>query len=61
MTPELQIFGLVPLFNLPLHFREIKASTTGVYAGGKRTQTDTFISVSFKTWESKSMKDNGKR
>lgn len=61
MTPELQIFGFVLLFNLPLHFREIKASTTDVYAGGRRTQTATYISASFKTWESKSMRDNGKR
>lgn len=36
MTPELQIFGFVLLFNLPLHFREIKASTTSVYARGKK-------------------------
>jgi hypothetical protein len=33
MTPVLQILGFVLLFNLPLHFREIKVSTTGVYAG----------------------------
>lgn len=38
MTPAQQIFGFVLLFNLPLHFREIKASTTGVYAGVTKTQ-----------------------
>lgn len=33
MTPILQLFGFVLLFNLPLHFKEIKVSTASVYAG----------------------------
>ena len=33
MTPARWIFGFVLLCNLPLHFKEIKASTTGAYAG----------------------------